>query len=123
MEKPRRHPGLEDIEEERVFLVTKHSITGSERADWWPSEQEARDSNYDILEVRQRIRVPREKKDWTGLGSLLRMVLGKSGTQDYYTRQRPLDQREFFESVDDKKKNRKEMNEWLNEKIGIREKK
>jgi hypothetical protein len=115
MTQPRRHPGVQEVEEERVLLVTKHRITGAERCDWWPSEQEAKDSNLDILEVRKRIHVPKVKKDWKGLASLLHMVLGKSGTQDYYTRQRPLDQREFFETVDDRRLNRKQIDKQYHE--------
>ncbi len=103
----RRHPGVHEAAEERVLLVTKDRNTGAERCDWWPSVEEAKECDQEVLEVRQRIRVERKKKSWTGLDSLLNFVLGASGTQDHYVRDRPFDQREFFESVDDKMESRK----------------
>jgi hypothetical protein len=109
MERPRRHPGVQEVDEERVLLVCKDKSTGAERVDWWPSEEEARDSNMEILEVRRRVRVEKEKTNWTGLNSLLRIVLGRSGTQDAYTRERPVDQREFFETPDDRRLSRKKL--------------
>ncbi len=103
----RRHPGIHDAVEERVLLVTKDRSTGAERCDWWPSVEEAKASNQEVLEERDRIRVERKKKDWTGLDSLLNLVLGASGTQDHYVRDRPFDQKEFFEPVDEKIEARK----------------
>lgn len=104
MANARRKPGVHTLSEERVLLVTKNKITGAERCDWWPSVEEAEDSNMIVLEVRDRIKVEKEKKDWKGLNSMLNLILGKSGTQDNYLREDTFKQREFFESVDDKKK-------------------
>jgi hypothetical protein len=101
--RPARRPGIHEMSDEYVLLVTKHKITGAERVDWWPSRKEAEESNLLVLEERGRRKVEKHKKDWKGLASLLHIVLGKSGTQDYYTRRRGLDQREFFESVEEKK--------------------
>lgn len=99
----KRHPGVHDVEDERVLLVCKNKITGAERVDWWPSVEEAEASNMKVLEVRDRITVEKNKKDWTGLRSVLRLALGKSGAQDSYVRDRALDQEEFFETVTAKK--------------------
>lgn len=104
---PRRHPGVQEASAERVLLVTKNKITGAERCDWWPSVEEAEDSNMKVLEVRERITIEQNKKDWKGLASILRLVLGPSGAQDHYLRERALDQKEFFESVEDKKTKKK----------------
>lgn len=101
-DKPRRHPGVHDAHEERVLLVTKNTITGAERVDWWPSVEEAEDSNLKVLEVRRKITVPRRKTNWKGLKSLLYTVLGKSGTQDFYVHERNYDQKEFFEVVNER---------------------
>lgn len=103
----RRHPGVQEVSAERVLLVTKDKTTGAERCDWWPSVEEAEESNQKVLEVRERMSIERKKTNWTGLASVLNLVLGASGTQDYYTRKRPFDQREFFESVDQKIASRK----------------
>lgn len=100
---PNRHPGVHEIEDERVLLVCKSKITGAERVDWWPSVEEAEKSNMNVLEVRDRVRVEKRKKDWKGLASILGLLLWRSGTQDYYTRERTLDQEEFFEPVAAKK--------------------
>ncbi|CAN5438462.1 hypothetical protein BH09SUM1_BH09SUM1_32730 [soil metagenome] len=83
--------------------MTKHKITGAERCDWWPSVKEAEESDQIVLEVRERIKTEQHKRNWTGLSSVLMNVLGRSGTQDAYVRARSLDQKEFFESVEDKK--------------------
>ncbi|MEO8376379.1 MAG: hypothetical protein ABI579_01810 [Candidatus Sumerlaeota bacterium] len=99
-----RHPGVHEADESRVLLVTKHKITGAERCDYWPSVEEAERSDQIVLEVRERIKIEKHKSNWTGLASLLNMSLGKSGTTENYTRKRALDQKEFFESIDDKKK-------------------
>ncbi|MBI1289664.1 hypothetical protein GC173_00275 [bacterium] len=99
-----RRVGVHEADDERVLLVTKHKITGAERCDWWPSVAEAEASDMQVLEVRERIRIEKRKSDWKGLTSLLRVVLGPSGAQDHYVRDRSLDQKEFFESVADKKK-------------------
>ena len=99
-----RHPGIHEADEERVLLVTKHKVTGAERCDWWPSVEEAERSDMKVLEVRERIKIEKHKKNWSGLSSVLHLVLGKSGTTEEYTRKRSLDQKEFFESVDEKKK-------------------
>lgn len=101
---PRRIPGMQEVSDEKVLLVTKNKITGAERCDWWPSVEEAEDSNMEVLEVRERRKVEKNKQDWTGRPSILRFILGKSGTQDLYLRDRSFDQREFFESVEDKRK-------------------
>lgn len=103
-----RHPGVQEQEEERVLLVTKNKITGAERVDWWPSVEEAERSNMIVKEVRQKISTPKQKKvtEWSGLKLLARLLLGASGTQDNYIRERPLHQKEFFESVDEKMKDR-----------------
>lgn len=103
-----RHPGIQEADEERVLLVTKHRITGAERVDWWPSVAEAERSDMIVLEVREKVRIEKTKK-WTGLSSLLNLVLGKAGTTDRYTRQRSLDQREFFEAVDTKSRKRDDL--------------
>lgn len=99
-----RHPGIHEADTDRVLLVTKHKITGAERCDWWPSVEEAERSDMIVLEVRERIKIEKHKNNWTGLASVLNGALGKSGTTLDYTRRRSLDQREFFESIDDKKK-------------------
>lgn len=99
-----RHPGVHEASEERVLLVTKHKITGAERCDWWPSVEEAEQSDMKVLEVRERIKIEKHKSNWTGLSSLLGLALWRSGTQDQYLRKRSLDQKEFFESVEDKHK-------------------
>ncbi len=101
-----RIPGFHEMAEERVLLVTKNKITGAERVDWWPSVEEAENSNMIVLEERRRISTPRKKKvhEWTGLKLIARLLLGPSGTQDNYMRERPLRQKEFFESVDEKMK-------------------
>lgn len=101
-----RRPGVHETSEERVLLVTKHKITGAERCDWWPSVEEAEISDQIVLEVRERIKIEKRKSNWSGLSSLLNLVLGKSGTTVQYTRHRALDQQEFFEGVDEKKKDR-----------------
>ena len=103
----RRHPGVQEVSTEKVPLVTKDKTTGAERCDWWPTVEEAEDSNQKVLEVREKITVERKKKNWTGLASVLNLVLGASGTQDNYTRKRPFGQREFFEPVDEKIKSNK----------------
>lgn len=100
---PVRITGVHENSDEYVLLITKNKITGAERADWWPSREEAEASNMIVLEERRRVKTEKHKKDWKGLASLLRIVLGKSGTQDYYLRRRGLDQREFFESVEEKR--------------------
>lgn len=105
-----RKPGIHETSEERVLLVTKHKRTGAERCDWWPSIKEAEESDQIVLEVRRTLKVEKHKSDWTGLASMLYLVLGKSGNQDKYVRTRALDQMEFFESVADKTKTRKEIN-------------
>lgn len=102
-----RRPGVHEASEERVLLVTKHKVTGAERIDWWPSKEEAEASDLTVLETRERVKIEKEKKDWTGLASLLNLVLGKSGTTARYLRPRALDQREFFEPVEDKNLDRK----------------
>lgn len=99
-----RKPGVHEADDERVLLVTKHKVTGAERCDWWPSVEEAEASDLKVLEVRERVKIEKHKRNWKGLASLLSVVLGPSGTQDHYVRDRSLDQKEFFESVDDKKK-------------------
>ncbi len=103
---PFRRPGIHETSTERVLLVTKHKVTGAERCDWWPSVEEAEQSDMNVLEVRERVTIEKHKSNWTGLASMLFLALGKGGPQDAYTRRRPLDQLEFFESVDDKKQNR-----------------
>jgi len=103
-----RKPGVHEADDERVLLVTKNRVTGAERVDWWPSVKEAEESNMIVQEVRERAKVEKHKRDWTGLASVLHLLLGKSGTQDYYLRDRSLDQREFFESVEDKRKRPKD---------------
>ena len=103
---PRRRPGVHEAESNRVLLVTKHKVTGAERCDWWPSVEEAEDSGLNVLEVRDRVTIEKHKRNWTGLASMLFVALGKSGTQDEYLRERPLAQKEFFESVADKKAKR-----------------
>jgi hypothetical protein len=100
----KRRVGVHEAADERVLLVTKHRITGAERCDWWPSVQEAERSDQIVLEVRDKIRIQKHKSNWTGLASVLGIVLGRSGTQDHYVRDRSLDQKEFFESVEDKKR-------------------
>lgn len=102
--KPSRHPGIHEITDERVLLVTRNKSTGQERCDWWPTVEEAEASNMEVLEVRDRIKVEKNKSNWTGLASVLNLVLGKSGTTHYYTRDRCFKQREYFESVDEKRK-------------------
>ena len=102
--KPHRRPGVHEADSHRVLLVTKHKITGAERCDWWPSVEEAEASNMIVLEVRERITIEKHKSNWTGLRSMLRVALGPSGAQDDYLRENTLKQKEFFESVDDKKK-------------------
>ena len=99
-----RRPGVHEVSNERVLLVTKHKITGAERCDWWPSVEEAEQSDMKVLEVRERRSVEKNKSNWKGLDSLLGIVLWKSGVQDHYVRKNALKQTEFFESVDDKKK-------------------
>ena len=94
-----RKPGHHNACEERVLLVCKHKVTGAERCDWWPSVEEAEASDWKVLEVRERIKT--EKPEWKGLWSVLGLALGRSGTQDKYVRNRSLDQKEFFEVVDD----------------------
>ncbi len=106
-----RRPGIHEVSDERVLLVTKNKITGAERCDWWPSVKEAEESNMIVLEVRDKVKVEKHKKDWKGLSSVLAIALGKSGPQDKYVRTRPLDQREFFEPVEDKSKNRKQIDQ------------
>lgn len=109
-----RHPGVHEIEDERVLLVCKHKITGSERIDWWPSVEEAERCDMEVLEVRDRVATEKRKKDWTGLASILGLILWRSGTQDYYTRDRALDQEEFFEPVAAKRKKGKKWGiSWL----------
>ena len=98
-----RHPGIHEAAENRVLLVCKHKITGAERCDWWPSVEEAERSDMIVLEVRREIKIEKHKSNWTGLASMLNVALGKSGTTVDYTRKRSLDQKEFFESTDDKK--------------------
>jgi hypothetical protein len=102
-----RTPGVHEVCDEKVLLVTKHRVTGAERVDWWSSVKEAEESDLIVLEQRDKVTVEKRKKNWTGLASLLHMVFGKSGTTPWYTRERPLDQREFFESVDDRSKSPK----------------
>ena len=99
-----RKPGHHEAASERVLLVCKHKVSGAERCDWWPSVEEAEASDWKVLEVRERIKT--EPPRWTGLWSVLGLVLGRSGTQDKYVRNRALDQREFFEVTDDSKKKR-----------------
>jgi len=107
MIKSRRHPGIHEAAEERVLLVTKDKTTGAERCDWWPSVEEAEESNMVGLEVRDRIKIQKKQKRWQGLASVLCQILGKSGTQDYYLRKRPLEQKEFFETVEEKNPGKK----------------
>jgi hypothetical protein len=97
-----RRIGVHEVSDEKVLLVTKHRVTGAERCDWWPSVAEAEASDMIVLEVRDRIKVEKRKSNWKGLASLLGIALWRSGTQDAYIRDRALDQREFFESIDDK---------------------
>ncbi|MCC6545703.1 hypothetical protein IT570_00935 [Candidatus Sumerlaeota bacterium] len=99
-----RHPGVHEADTDRVLLVTKHRVTGAERCDWWPSVEEAERSDMIVLEVRNRIKIEKHKSNWTGLSSVLNSALGKSGTTEEYTRKRALDQKEFFESIEDKRK-------------------
>ena len=102
-QQPFRHPGVQEASEERVLLVTRSKAGGQERIDWWPSVAEAEASDHIVLEVRRRIHVEKEKKNWTGSASFWRFILGKSGTQDRYTRESAYEQKEFYDSVLDKK--------------------
>ena len=107
-QKPIRNPGVHEASEDRVLLVTKHKTTGAERVDWWPSVAEAEASDMKVLEVRQRIHLEKNKTNWTGLQSMLRVALGVSGVQDNYIRDNAFKQKEFFETVDEKMKDQKQ---------------
>ncbi len=99
-----RRPGIHEVSDEKVLLVTKDKTSGAERVDWWPSVKEAEESNMQVLEVRETRKIQKRKSDWKGLKSMLALALGRSGPQESYLRERSLDQREFFESVEDKEK-------------------
>ncbi len=87
-------PGLREQTTEKVLLVCR-ARNGATRVDWWPSVEEARRHDMEVLEVRRKISLP-AKAEPTGLYKLLDTVLGRAGSQDRLLHKRGLDQKEYF---------------------------
>ncbi len=87
-------PGLREQTTEKVLLVCR-ARNGATRVDWWPSVEEARRHDMEVLEIRRKITLP-AKAEATGLHKLLETVLGRAGSQDRLLHKRGLDQKEFF---------------------------
>ncbi len=93
------NPGLREQSEEKVLLVCR-AKTGGIRIDWWPSEEEARAHDMEILEVRQRIRTPKKIAP-KGIYKVLDTLLGRSGSQERFLHDRIGEQKVWFNKDDD----------------------
>lgn len=88
--------GLREVTDEKVLLVCRSKVTGAERVDWWPSVEEAQRHDMEVIEVRERIKVPHRVMEPTGLWKLGEMILGRAISQEILVRRRSMDQKEFF---------------------------
>lgn len=87
-------PGLREQTTEKVLLVCR-ARNGATRVDWWPSVEEARRHDMEVLEIRRKVTLP-AKAEATGLDKLLETILGRAGSQDRLLHKRGLDQKEYF---------------------------
>jgi hypothetical protein len=87
--------GVREASDKKVLLVCRSKSNGGIRIDWWPSVDEAQRHDMVVLEVRERIEVPK-KVEATGLWKLAEMILGRAASQDRLIHKRGLDQKEYF---------------------------